>query len=84
MGVCFYYLMELDSAKAYNQFSLEALKLQNRENHPEYVISLHNLGNLYCNMSDYKAAEPYLKQVFILILQFFGYKLLNLSPVWLM
>jgi tetratricopeptide (TPR) repeat protein len=62
VGVCFYNVQELDSAKTYYQFSLEALKLQNREDHSGYTACLNNLGLLYSEMGDFKAAEPFYKQ----------------------
>ena len=72
VGVCFYYLEELDSAKTYYQFSLEAFKLQHREDHSNYAISLSNLGVLYRTMGDYKAAEPLYKQALEIIKQTLG------------
>ena len=62
LGVCYYYLQELDSAKTYCRFSLEALKVQGREEHPDYANSLNKLGLVYSDMGDYKAAEPFFKQ----------------------
>ena len=62
VGVCFSYLQELDSAKTYYQFSLEALKLQNREDHPDYAKSLNNLGVLYHDMGDYHLAMTFLEK----------------------
>jgi tetratricopeptide (TPR) repeat protein len=62
VGGCFYKLQELVSAKKYIQFSLEALKLQNREDHSSYASNLNNLGMLYYENGDYKVAEPYFKE----------------------
>jgi tetratricopeptide (TPR) repeat protein/CHAT domain-containing protein len=62
VGVCFYYLEELDSAVYNYQLSIDVFKIQNRGSHPDYARSLNNLGILYWNMGDYKSAEPYIKQ----------------------
>jgi len=41
---------------------LEIIKKALGEEHPDYASSLNNLGMLFSDMGDYKAAEPYYKQ----------------------
>jgi tetratricopeptide (TPR) repeat protein len=50
------------AAEPYYKQALAIKKKALGEEHPDYMGSLNNLGNLYSAMGDYKAAEPYLKQ----------------------
>ena len=61
IGNCF--KTQLDSTKYYYQFSINQLKKQRRENHPDYATCLNNLGVLYYEMGDYKSAELFWKKV---------------------
>ena len=54
---------DYNGALPYLKQVLEIRKKTLGEAHPDYVISLKNLGKLYWNMGDYTAAEPYYKQV---------------------
>ena len=62
LGNCFYSMKKNDLAFYNYKLSIQTLKNQNRDSHPDYAQSSYNLGLLYRNMGDYKAAEPYFKQ----------------------
>ena len=61
LGNCFYSMKKNDLAFYNYKLSIQTLKNQNRDSHPDHASSLNNLGLLYRNMGDYKAAEPYFK-----------------------
>jgi tetratricopeptide (TPR) repeat protein len=50
------------SAEPYYKQALEIYKKALGEEHPDYAMSLNNLGVLYSEMGDYKSAEPYYKE----------------------